>query len=56
MSGLKGDIESVKTELITKIEKAKIELKSEITKNVKNTNIRLTYLEEHLGITDPTKH
>jgi hypothetical protein len=49
-------IETVKTELRTEIETVKIELKSEIAKNSKNHNTRLTNIEEHVGIIDPTKH
>jgi uncharacterized protein YhaN len=52
----KDDLEKVKVELEDKIETAKIELKAEIAKNSKNHNTRLTNIEEHVGITDPTKH
>lgn len=52
----KNDLEEVKIELKDDIETAKIEVKAEIAKTSKSHNTRLTNLEEHLRLTDPTKH
>ena len=49
-------IEAVKTELEEDIETTKLEVKSEIARTSKNHNTRLANLEEHVGISDPTKH
>lgn len=53
---LKDNIEAAKTELKDHIETAKIEVKAEISKPLKNHTIRITNLEDHSGISDPTKH
>jgi DNA anti-recombination protein RmuC len=57
-SNMKKDIAIIKANMATKndIETAKIELKSEISRNSKAHNRRLTNLEEHVGVGDPTKH
>ena len=53
---IEDKIEAVRAELKADIETAKIELKSEVSKTLKAHSQRLTNLEEHVGIADPTKH
>lgn len=56
VSYLRIDIETGKAELVTKLETVKLELKADIAKTLKTHAGRLTNLEEHTGISDPTKH